>query len=300
MTTSRRQFLQRGAAAGAAALWLPPLQAPAAPKFRISLAEWSLHRALFSGQLQHLDFPLATRRDYGLAGCELVNTFFKDKVKDQEYCKELKRRAADQEVALLLIMIDGEGELGDADPARRKQAIENHQRWVECAQFLGCHSIRVNAGGSGALQEHQKRAAESLVALAEFAKQPELNIIVENHGGPSSDGKWLAGVMKTANHPRVGTLPDFGNFYEYDRYQGVADLMPFAKAVSAKSYDFDEQGNETTIDYSRMLKIVLDAGYQGWIGIEYEGGNLPEPAGILATKALLERIRDGAAAAAPR
>ncbi|TAH34374.1 MAG: sugar phosphate isomerase/epimerase [Planctomycetota bacterium] len=289
MTTTRRDFL---AGSAAAAVWASTFRLPcSADAFKISLAEWSLHKALFGGKLDHLDFPVVTKKDYGIEGCELVNQFFKDKAGDADYLKELRKRADDNGVKILLIMIDGEGELAQADAGQRKQAVENHRKWLECGQSLGCHSIRVNAGGDGKPEETQKHAAEALVALAELGKKPDINVIVENHGGLSSDGKWLAGVMKLANHPRVGTLPDFGNFHEYDRYQGVADLMPYAKAVSAKSYDFDEQGNETRIDYPRMLKIVLDAGYRSWIGIEYEGGRLSEPDGILATKALLERIR---------
>ena len=193
-------------------------------------------------------------------------------------------------------MCDGEGALGDADEAARRQAIENHVQWLEAAARLGCHSIRVNAAGGGERDELARRVADSLVALAERAAPLGLNVIVENHGGLSSDGAWLAGVMRLAANPRVGTLPDFGNFRigdgtEYDRYRGVEELMPFAKAVSAKSHDFDEAGECVQTDYGRMLRIVHAAGYRGWIGIEYEGGGLDEDTGILRTKALLERVR---------
>ena len=114
-------------------------------------------------------------------------------------------------------------------------------------------------------------------------------MIVENHGGLSRNGEWLAGVMKKVDHKRCGTLPDFGNFGSYDRYKGVdgADALRQGR-VSAKSHDFDDKGNETHTDYRKMMEIVVDAGYHGYVGIEYEGGKLSEPDGIKATKKLLE------------
>jgi sugar phosphate isomerase/epimerase len=174
------------------------------------------------------------------------------------------------------------------------EAVQNHFKWVDAAAFLGCHSIRVNAQSSGSRDEQSKLAADGLRRLCEYADPQGLNVIVENHGGLSSDGSWLAGTVRLVRHPRCGTLPDFGNFRvdaktTYDRYLGVRELMPYAKAVSAKSMDFDSAGNETTIDYLQMLKIVAEAGYRGWIGVEYEGQRLDEEAGILATRRLLER-----------
>ena len=265
--------------------------AEAALPFRISLAEWSLHSTIFAGKLDNLDFPRAAKQQFGIAAVEYVNQFFKDKAKDAEYLADLAGRAAGEGVENLLIMCDGLGNLGDPDEKARTQAVENHYPWLDAAKRLGCHSIRVNAASKGSFEEQQKLAADGLGRLSEFAAQMDLNVIVENHGGLSSDGQWLAGVMRLVDKPNCGTLPDFGNFYEYDRYKGVEDLMPFAKGVSAKSYDFDADGNEKKIDYRRMLDIVAKAGYRGWIGIEYEGKELPEPEGILATKKLLERIR---------
>jgi len=265
--------------------------------FRISLAQWSLHRTLRAGELDNLDFPRVTRSDYGLDAVEYVNTFFKDKAEDEAYLADLKGRCQDHGVWSLLIMCDGEGAIGDPDPAGRTRAVENHYRWVEAARFLGCHSIRVNAQSRGSRQEQRELAADGLRRLTEFAADREINILVENHGGLSSDGSWLAGVMRAVDHPRCGTLPDFGNFriaedHWYDRYTGVRELMPFARAVSAKSHAFDEEGNEREMDYVRLMRIVLDAGYRGYVGIEYEGTELSEAEGILATKALLERVRE--------
>jgi len=296
---NRRLLLQRAAGLAAAPLTAALAEGARAEGksvYQISLAQWSLHRTLRSGQLDNLDFAKTAREQFGIEAIEYVNQFFKDKAKDMAYLRDMKQRAKDHGVRSLLIMCDGEGNLGDPDAAARTRAVENHYRWVEAAKFLGCHSIRVNAASRGTYEEQVRLAADGLRRLSEFGDQHKINVIVENHGGLSSNGAWLAEVMKTVNHPRCGTLPDFGNFNlgggkEYDRYQGVTELMPFAKAVSAKSHDFDAAGNETKTDYLRMMKIVLDAGYRGWVGIEYEGGRLSEPDGIKATKALLERVR---------
>ncbi len=262
------------------------------PLFKISLAEWSLHKALQSGKINNLDFP-AVAKECGIGAVEYVNAFFKEEARDEKYLSELKTRCEDAEVASVLIMCDGEGMLGDPNEAGRKKAVENHHRWVEAAKFLGCHSIRVNAQSEGSREEQAKLAADGLRQLSEFAAPHEINVIVENHGGLSSDGAWLASVMKAVDLPNCGTLPDFGNFYEYDRYQGVTDLMPYAKGVSAKSYAFGEDGNETKIDYRKMMKIVLDAGYHGYIGVEWEGEKPEdEKEGVMLTKRLLERVRE--------
>jgi sugar phosphate isomerase/epimerase len=297
---SRRALLAGAAsAAGLVGARLPGAVAgpPAKPlPFKISLAEWSLHKTLFAGKLDNLDFPKAARREFGIDAVEYVNQFFKDKAGDSDYVAELAKRSADEGVTNVLVMCDGLGDLGDPDDKARTQAIENHFPWVEAAKRLGCHSIRVNAASKGTYDEQQKLASDGLARLGEFAGQLGMNVIVENHGGLSSNGEWLAGVMKLVNRPNCGTLPDFGNFHDYDRYRGVEELMPFAKGVSAKSHEFDEAGNEVRTDYERMLRLVMAAGYRGWIGIEYEGTALPEPEGIRATQKLLERIRDTLAA----
>ncbi|RMF24150.1 MAG: sugar phosphate isomerase/epimerase [Bacteroidetes bacterium] len=288
-----------------AAVAAPAENAAGGMFFKISLAQWSLHKTLFAGELDNLDFA-ATARGYGLDAVEYVNQFFKDKAQDRAYLGEMKKRADDNGVRSLLIMVDGEGGLAELDENVLQQSVDNHKKWVEAAQFLGCHSIRVNAFSSSDDMEAAKAAAvEGLGRLATFAKDFGINVIVENHGGFSSNGQWLASVMQQVNMPNCGTLPDFGNFCikrdsgrpwggncieEYDRYKGVEELMPWAKGVSAKSHDFDENGNEIHTDYMRMLKIVKDAGYRGYIGIEYEGQELSEDEGIKATKALLERV----------
>jgi L-ribulose-5-phosphate 3-epimerase len=269
---------------------------PGTPPFRISLAEWSLHRTLFEGKLNHLDFPKVAKQDYGIDAIELVNQFFMDKAKEQAYLPDFKKRASDLGVSILLIMCDKEGMLGDPEQAKRAEAVENHYKWADAAKFFGCHSIRVNAFSTGTYQEQMERAAESLRRIGEYCARLGLNVLVENHGGLSSNAEWLVSLVKKVGLSNCGTLPDLGNFKvdehtEYDRYKGVAEMMPYAKAVSAKSLNFDEQGNETRVDYRRMMKIVLDAGYRGYIGIEYSGDKLSEPEGIRATKRLLEKVQ---------
>ncbi len=268
--------------------------------FKISLAEWSLNRSIRDGKLNNLDFPRVAREEFGIEAIEFVNSFFKTEVDDPRYMGQLKERCADVGVKSLLIMIDGEGDLGAVDDAVRKQAVQNHQRWLEAAKFLGCHSIRVNAASAGSYEEQVKLAADGLSQLADAATKFKLNVIVENHGGLSSNGAWLAKVIATVGKNNCGTLPDFGNFQIgenewYDRYQGVKELMPFAKAVSAKSYDFDEAGNDSKTDYLKILKIVKDSGYRGHVGIEYEGSQKNEFDGIRATKKLLIRCREALA-----
>ena len=302
--TNRREFL-KGAALGVGALGATALTGCKTPFFSggklydISLAQWSLNRQFFGGKIDALDFAKVSREEFDIGAIEYVNQFFKTKAKDESYLAELKKRAADHGVESLLIMVDGEGQLGHADTGERAKTVANHHKWVDAAKYLDCHSIRVNAGttGSGSFEEKQKLAADGLRQLSEYGAQQGLNVIVENHGGLSSDGSWLAGVMKLVNLENCGTLPDFGNFNVgggkmYDRYKGVRELMPYAKAVSAKSHEFDEKGNEVKTDYLRMMKIVLDHGYNGYVGVEYEGSKVDAYQGIKLTKALLERVRD--------
>ena len=301
MQSLDRRELLRSASIFSAGLALAPfatrlLADEKKPLFKISLAEWSLNKSLFGKKLDNLEFAKVAKQECGIEAIEYVNQFFMDKAKDQKYLAELKQRADDQGVKSLLIMIDREGDLGHPERAARREAVEKHFKWVEAAKALGCHSIRVNAASKGSYDDQLQLAADGLRQLSEFGAQHDINVIVENHGGLSSNGAWLAAVINRVDLPNCGTLPDFGNFHDYDRYKGVRETMPYAKGVSAKSHDFDEHGNETKTDYFKMMKIVLDAGYHGFVGVEYEGSNLPEIEGILATKRLLERVRDKLAA----
>jgi L-ribulose-5-phosphate 3-epimerase len=308
MPLNRRSFLE-GALAGGALLGLgshgvlaaEPTGQPPAGKigdFKISLAEWSLHRALGAKKINNLDFPKLAREQYGIEGIEFVNQFFKDKAHDSAYLKDLKSRANDVGVTCVLIMIDNEGDLSALGQELRNKAVENHKKWVDAAAALGCHAIRVNTGNHYSPKDVEA-VAEACGKLTEYGEQHHIAIICENHGGPSSNPDALLALIKAVNKPTFGTLPDFGNFptdrrggkYTIDVYEAIARMMPSAKGVSAKSYDFDAAGNETKLDYARIMKIVTDAGYHGFVGIEYEGNRLGEPEGIRATKKLLESLR---------
>lgn len=262
------------------------------PLFEISLAQWSYHRAVHSGAMTVLDFPQVALRHHAIDAVEYVSTLFPRRDLASE-CAELRRRCDDLAVHSLLIMVDAEGALGDPDAEARAAAVDNHRKWLEAARALGCHSIRVNAESRGSPQEQERLAADGLRALCELADPYNLNVIVENHWGLSSTSPWLMQVMRRVDHPRIGTLPDFGNFDPkiQNRYDAVRDMMPLARAVSAKSNDFNERGDESTTDYLRMMRIVIDAGYRGHVGIEYEGSRLLERDGVDATKRLLERVR---------
>jgi L-ribulose-5-phosphate 3-epimerase len=338
--TPRRDFLKSSSAIVAGG-WLStscdkqnssaeiPTGGGKAKRFQISLAEWSLHKALRAGELDNLEFPKIARESFGIDAVEWVNQFFSvddEKLgyqpKDQAYLAEMKKRADDLGVRSVLIMCDRVGNLGDPAEDKRSHSVEGHFAWVEAAKFLGCHSIRVNARSDDKLSPEQQRdlCVDGLRRLSEFAADHGIGVIVENHGGLSSNGAWLASVMKGVGLENCGTLPDFGNFFvaknrgdveqykkekavyegdpiyqeteaglEYDRYQGVEDLMPFAKGVSAKSHDFNDQGEEIHTDYLKMMKIIAASEYTGHIGIEYEGSVLPEIEGIRKTKELLEK-----------
>ena len=266
----------------------------------ISLAQWSLHRTLRSGDLAAEDFPTFTRDRFDIRGVEYVNTFFKDRSTDDAWLAALRKRCDDSDVASVLIMVDGEGALGAAAEPERASAVDNHRRWLHAAAELGCHGIRVNVPSEGTPEEQRDRCAAGLSALLEHASEMKLNIMLENHGGLSSNGAWLASLIEKVNHPLLGSLPDFGNFVldwdtkeMYDRYRGIDELLPHAKALSAKSHDFDDEGNETHTDYGRMFGLVRKHGYTGWVGVEYEGSACSEAEGIAKTRDLL--IRQGCA-----
>jgi len=272
---------------------------------RISLAQWSLNRAFFGGQLAVNDFAAIAKDTFGFEAVEYVNGFYKDQGEKETFWQEMQSRSRNAGVKNLLIMVDDEGNLGNTNDADRKKAVENHYKWVHAAKIMGCHSIRVNAFGEGTKSMVRSALIDGLGQLSNYAAREDINILIENHGLYSSDGKWIVGIIEAAGQTNLGTLPDFGNWclntqwgstqYDkctevYDRYQGVLDFLPYAHGVSAKSYNFDDSGSDRVIDYSRMLKIVYDFGYTGYIGIEYEGEELPEPEGIRMTKTLIERV----------
>jgi sugar phosphate isomerase/epimerase len=276
------------------AIDLPLQPIPEKLFFKISLAQWSLRKSLWSGNLTTLDFASTARNVYGIDGIEYVNQFFKDKATDNIYLTDLKNRASDNGVRNLIIMIDMEGNLATLDESKRMKAVDNHYKWIDAAKFLGCHSIRVNAAGKGNRDEVAAAAIESLGTLCEYGEKDGINVIVENHGGYSSDPGWLTYVIQQVGKKNCGILPDFGNFTisiwppnYYDTYKGMEELMPYAMGVSAKSRDFDSSGQHKTSDFKKILQIVKNSGFTGYIGIEYEGYKLSSEAGIKATRHLL-------------
>jgi L-ribulose-5-phosphate 3-epimerase len=274
-------------------------------ELKLSLAQWSIHRSIENGTLKAEDFASIAKNDFGFSAVEYVNGFYRDHAGDEVFWKKMRARADSLGVKSLLIMVDEEGDLGNPNAEERKKAVENHYKWVDAASILGCHSIRINAFGDGPKEEVQAAMVDALKQLCTYAATNNINVLIENHGLYSADGKWVAEIMQQVNMENVGTLPDFGNWClshkwgstqpgkvcteVYDRYLGVAETLPFAQGVSAKSYTFNEQGEEIIIDYSKMLKMVKDSDFDGYIGIEYEGEPLSEPDGIRATKALLEK-----------
>jgi sugar phosphate isomerase/epimerase len=270
---------------------------------RISLAQWSLHRNLWSAELDNLDFPRVAAEKFGIFHIEWVSQFFQDKAEDRAYLQQMKDQCDRYGVQSLLIMVDGEGNLGAPDPDERMQAVANHRKWIDAAAFLGAYAIRVNGNGLGDPGDIHKALVTSLRELSDIAAEENISILVENHGMrkpdvgwtadvPSTNGAWLAGVLAAVDRPNVGALPDFGNFYEYDRYQGVEDLLPYAHGISAKTNLFDDQGEETQTSFKRMFDLINASGFDGHIGVEYEGpddSGLTEYQGIQKTIDLIKR-----------
>ena len=273
-------------------------------------SRWRNDRTLQAGKLDHLDFPAKARNDFGIEAVEYVNGFFggkkmnfKEAGKNQEYLNELLKRSKDAGVVNHLLMVDEEGPLALPNEKKRLKAVDNHKKWIEAAKFLGCATVRVNLHGDGDSDAKKTASIDSLSRLGAIAGTMNINVVVENHGSDSSRGVWMADVIKQVNRSNVGTLPDFGNFCishpwgttqdgceeEYDRYKGVAEMLPFAKGVSAKTYDFDANGEQPLMDYKRLMDIVKKSSFEGYIGIEFEGNKGDEDDGIRKTKALLEK-----------
>ena len=302
----KRRFFLKTSTLGVSALASAPLWSviPPSKKLKISLAQWSLHRAFNKKKLDPVNFASIAKNTYNINAVEYVNGFYSDHSGEEKFWMEMRNRASGAGVESLLMMVDDEGDLGTADDETRRTSVENHFKWVNAANILGCHTVRVNAFGETDRSVYRAAIVDGMGQLAEYAAQSNLNIVIENHGLFSSDASLIAGIVKEVNMPNFGTFPDFGNWclsakwgstqgdcdQEYDRYQGVQELLPYAKAVSAKSYNFNDKGEDTKIDYYRMLKIVKESKYDGYIGIEYEGEILGEHEGILATKALMEKV----------
>ena len=300
----RRTFI-RNSAIGATALVTTPLSAYSSQEkaLQISLAQWSLHRSFQDGSLDPVDFASIAMERYKIDAIEFVNGLYPEKGSDESFWNKMKARSDDAGVKNLVMMVDDEGELGAASEKKRLQAVENHYKWVHAAKLLGCHSMRVNAFGDADREIFRMAIMDGMSRLADYAAESGINIVIENHGLFSSDAALIAEIIKEVNRPNFGSLPDFGNWClsakwgttqgdcdkVYDRYQGVSELLPFAKTVSAKSYNFNEEGEDTKIDYYKMMKIVKESDYKGYIGIEYEGTKKSEHEGILITKELMKK-----------
>jgi len=306
---SRRTFIQKTSLA-AAAISMPTFYAcgnkseNSMPK--ISLAQWSLNRAFFGKTLDPINFASIAKKDYGISAIEYVNQFYADNAKNEKFWGEMATRASDAGVESLIMMVDEEEKLGDINTTKRKKAVEDHYKWVHAAKILGCHSIRVNAFGAGSLEELKASLTDGLSQLTEYAAKEKINVILENHGLHTSNADFMVDIIHTVNNPYLGTLPDFGNWCLnaewgstqtskncsdiYAPEKGIAKILPFAKGVSAKSYAFDTAGFETVINYPELLQLVKNSGFNGHIGIEFEGENISEPEGIMTTKALIEKV----------
>jgi sugar phosphate isomerase/epimerase len=300
----RRTFI-RNSAIGATALAATPLIARTAQQkaLQISLAQWSLHRSFNDGILDPVNFASIAMEKYGIDAVEYVNGLYPGKASDEAFWNSMKKRSSDAGVKNLVLMVDDEGDLGTASEKERLKSVENHYKWVHVAKLLGCPTMRVNAFGDSDREIYRLAIMDGMSRLADYAAKSGINIVIENHGLFSSDAALIAGIIKEVNKPNFGAFPDFGNWClsakwgttqgdcekVYDPYKGVAELLPFAKAVSAKSYNFNEQGEDTKIDYYRMMKIVKESDYNGYIGIEYEGMEKSEHEGILITKELMKK-----------
>lgn len=303
---SRRNFIKTSSF-GTASLFVPgviPMTVNTIP-LRLSLAQWSLHRTINEGVLNPIDFPQVAKENYGINAVEYVNQFYVEQGKNPKFWKDLRSKTDDLGVTNVLIMVDNEGLLGDPSAKNRITAVEQHIKWAEAAQILGCHAIRVNAFGTGSKEALKEQLSDGLSRLAKSTEPYGISVLVENHGLHSSDGRYMADLIAGVNHPGLGTLPDFGNWCmtvewgstqdgncgeNYGPEAGLAEFLPLAGGVSAKSYDFDSLGNETVLPYKSLLQRVKNSGYSGYIGIEYEGNRLSEEAGIRATKNLLESL----------
>jgi len=290
---SRRELVKQFAI-GAGVLALPQfLQAKGTLEsngLTLAVQQYSFNRQLRDGTFDILDFPKTVVDGTGITALEYFNGHILDKVRDTRFFRELKKRSNDVGATCTMMLCRSDIALDSPDSSTRYNAVEGYIPWMEAVRLLGGNAIRVDCRSDGDFEEQKKYAIDGLRQLCDVAAPFGMNILVENHGGFSSNGKWLADVMSKVEKRNCGTLPDFQNFHGYDPYVGVEELMPYAKIVCAKSKEFDSDGNETNVDYRRMMKIVLDSGFKGSIGIEFEGHGMDPVKGILATKRLIERM----------
>ncbi|MEM8668985.1 MAG: TIM barrel protein [Planctomycetota bacterium] len=299
MNTLSRRSMIRATTAGTVSLTLAPFAfaetAPRQDRFQIGIQQYTFHRWLNSGKLKHLDYPALAKEKLGITHIEYWNRPFGGRHTDKKFVGVLAERTTGEGMKNVLILVDGKHQLDSPDESERKKSIDEHKAWVDCAHQLGCDAIRVNCRSGGDRAENIRNAAAGMKPLCDYAKDASVKIVIEPHGGNSSDPEWLMGAMSAISHPNAGLLPDFNNFGRYNRYEGVKKCLPMAPAVCAKALAFDDKGNEKNTDFYRMLKIVYDSDYSGVITIEFEGRDLDPIEGSLKTKQLIEKALVAAA-----
>lgn len=273
-------------------------------KDKLVLAQWSFNKELFAGQMNTFDF-IREAKEMGFSGVEFVNQFFMDKIEDEAYLDSLRATSEKIGIKNTLLMIDRAGNLGASDEKEREAAVLEHKKWMLAAAHLGCPNIRVNAHGDGSSEEVFEACKSSIAKLLTWGKQRKVGVIIENHGGYSSDGDWLYRLIQELEPYGVASLADFDNWCierengelwgapcvkEYDRYKGMQQLLPSAKSVSVKAFEFDANGLPVKSDFSRMFRLIRDSGYDGYLAVEFEGHGIDAKEGILKTKALAERF----------
>ena len=329
MINSRRKFLKNTFSVFSTTLLAPNLFAKKIDKSKmdIGLQMYSFAPLIMQGKFDLLGFPDLVKNTYGINGAEYWSIPFMGRENDKDFLNDLKRRSDDIGVDNLIILVDdidiktmqSGPSLASSNKNDRDTAIDYHKKWVDVAKNIGCHSIRINLRSEEENdQKILENSSESISKLIEFSKQDNISIVIENHGGITGDADWLVSLMKNVDSKHLGTLPDFGTYNfcikrgnlnfqslsencedQYDKYLGVKKLMPYAKGVSAKSHEFDKDGEELSTNYSRMIKIISESNYKGYITIEYEGamkgmfggeGTYLNPhEGILATKKLINK-----------
>lgn len=272
---TRRGFIGKSLAIGAGSLAAPSLlkmqTAQAAPKSAwigkndISLAQWALVDEVRSGKWKTLDFPRIAREDFGLNGIEFVNTLFE--VPIANYLNQLKRNANDHGVKMVLIMVDAEGETCTPLKEERKQTVINHRKWIDIAQYLGCHAIRTNCIGAKDIDKAEalKWSTETYHMMLEYAVPAGISILIENHGGVSNDADWMVSLMKEVNNKYFGVLPDWREpGSQFDNVGFLEKTLPYAGGMS-----FRNQPTDALTE--KMIKMTHDKGFRGWYGIESSG-----------------------------
>jgi L-ribulose-5-phosphate 3-epimerase len=235
------------------------------PMDDISLAQWALIEEWRMGKWTTLDFPRLAREDFDLNGVEFVNTLFE--VPTARYLQELKNNAAAQDVTMVLIMVDDEGDGCSPDNQGRKEFAHFHRKWVDIAHYLGCHAIRTNCCGPIGVDKNEALgwAAESYHLLLEYARPAGVSILIENHGGVSNDASWMVELVKKVNDTALGTYPDWREpAPDFDNVDYLTKTLPFAKGMSYRNQPTDELS-------TKMLGLCRDSGFHGWYGIESPG-----------------------------